>query len=130
MEDDSEPDRFDGGSDDTVLRRSNGLTRHDKERSSSLQDLSLMKGRPPKSRQNVNPFSQKARLERTQMHSERRTPGKQEDHIQEDHIVGKVKNYVEHRSQQKKSDVSDRRMKAHDEARFKNQEINGTYIIL
>ncbi|XP_011495360.1 PREDICTED: MATH and LRR domain-containing protein PFE0570w-like [Ceratosolen solmsi marchali] len=119
---DSEVDGFDGGSDDLVLRHSNGLTKRHKERSASLQDLSLIKEGLPKNKTNVNPFSQKARYERNQFTKDRRTPGKQYSHVE-----SKVKKYIMDMAQQRRIS-GERRKRAQEAAKHKNQEATETQI--
>lgn len=118
MENCSETYGRDGRSDDVMLRHSNGLTKHDKERSASLQDLNLIKGPSPK-KVNVNPFSQKARLERNQTSMERRATGKQYAHVE-----SKVKKYIMDLSEQRRLST-ERRKRAQEEARYRQQDING-----
>ncbi|XP_058790862.1 trichohyalin-like isoform X2 [Phymastichus coffea] len=100
-----------GGSDDAILRpNNNGLSKQQKERSSSLQDLSLMEGSSLKNRHNVNPFSQKAIFERNQ--------GKRKPYA---HVQSKVKKYIDDLAEQRRIS-NERRKKSIDEARNRNYQ--------
>ena len=118
-DDDSEPHYSDGGSDDIAVRHSNGLSKHHKERSASLQDLSRIKEQVVRSKQNVNPFSQKARFERNKINAEQRPQGRPYAHVE-----SKVKKYIDNMTEQRRMSI-ERRRKSQEEARQKNQEIIG-----
>lgn len=120
MEDDSEPDGYDCESNDVVLRPSNDLTKHHKEFNASLQDTNLIKG-PLTKTVNVNPFSQKARMERNQTNMERPSIGKQYAHVE-----SKVKKYIMDMSEQRRLST-ERRKRAQEEARYRHQDVNGKY---
>lgn len=111
MGSDSDPDCFDGGSDDYVVRYNNGIKRR-KERSASLQDLNLISPRK------INPYRQKVQDKRSAL-ADRRKPPKKYDHVQ-----SKVKKYIDDMSEQRRISM-EKRNKAHDEARFKNQKWTG-----
>ncbi|XP_014209804.1 uncharacterized protein LOC106640319 [Copidosoma floridanum] len=113
-EDDSGPDYFDGGSDDLVLRHSNGLNKQVKERSASLQDLSYSRDHSIKNRRNVNPLSQKARFERNQ--ERKATPGKY------DYVQSKVKQYIIDMSEQRKIST-EKRKKSQEEVKNRQEEL-------
>ncbi|OXU23262.1 hypothetical protein TSAR_006366 [Trichomalopsis sarcophagae] len=114
MNDYSDPDGFECGSDDLVHRHSNGFTRHQQERSNSLQDLSLINCERPQ-RRSMNPFSQKAIFQRNQ----ERRPSTQGKFA---HVESKVKQYIQNMSEQRRIS-GEIRKKSKEEARHKQQEM-------
>ncbi|KAJ8668694.1 hypothetical protein QAD02_010357 [Eretmocerus hayati] len=102
----------DRNSDDAIVRQRNGSIRTEKERSSSLQDLSLIEGRSP---HKLNPFSQKSIIERN-LHKQERRPGGKYDHVE-----SKVKGYINALSEQSKQS-NERRMKAREEERMRLEQ--------
>lgn len=111
MDDDSNPDIFgDGGSDDSAIRRKNGLNVHHEERSASapLENLNVTDKDfdSPKKKRNVNPFSQKARYVRNQIGVDHREHRKSFPRIE---YENKVRKFI--------ADIGEQRRKSFEENR-------------